>query len=62
MKLQEIREIAKERGIKGGKMKKQELIRAIQQDEGNEPCFATGRIETCEQHGCLWRNDCSDSA
>ncbi len=59
MKVQEIREIAERMGIKAGKMKKADLIRAIQQAEGNENCFETGRVDTCGQDHCLWRGDCS---
>jgi hypothetical protein len=42
MKLDEIKEIAKKYNIKAGKMKKADLVRAIQQAEGNEVCFETG--------------------
>ena len=40
MKMQEIREIAKEKSVRAGKMSKMELIRAIQRAEGNNDCFA----------------------
>jgi hypothetical protein len=59
MKVQEIKEIAGRMGIKAGKMKKAELIRAIQQAERNEACFETGRADTCGQDRCLWREDCT---
>lgn len=58
MKLDDIREIAKQHGIKPGKMKKADLVRAIQQAEGNEACFDTGMSERCGQEQCLWREDC----
>jgi hypothetical protein len=58
MKLVEIREIAKQFGITAGKMKKAELVRAIQQAERNDPCFETGRADSCRQESCLWREDC----
>jgi hypothetical protein len=38
-------------------MKKVALIRAIQQAEGNDPCFATNR-QVCDQYACAWRGDC----
>lgn len=57
MKVVEIREIAKQKGIKTGKMKKVELVRAIQAAEGNAACFQTG-INPCDQVGCCWRSDC----
>jgi len=58
MKLDEIKEIARQHNIKPGKMKKNELIRAIQQAEGNEQCFDTGKADQCGQESCLWREDC----
>lgn len=57
MKEKDIREIARKIGVKTGKMKKPELIRAIQRAEGNIPCYATGAHE-CDQINCLWREDC----
>ena len=59
MKLEEIKEIAKQHDIKAGKMKKAELVRAIQLAEQNDPCFETGQAATCGQGGCLWRSDCN---
>jgi len=58
MKIGEIKEIAKQRGIVSGRMKKAELVRAIQQTEKNDPCFETGISVTCGQESCLWREDC----
>lgn len=58
MKLDEIKEIAKLHNIKAGKMKKVDLVRAIQQAENNDTCFETGQAENCGQDACLWREDC----
>lgn len=58
MKVAEIKEIARQHGIKTGQMKKADLIRAIQQAEGNEACFISGKVDVCEQIHCLWREDC----
>ncbi len=58
MNMNEIRYIAKERAISAGKMRKAELIRAIQSEEHNDPCFATEHFRECDQMDCLWRNDC----
>lgn len=58
MKLDEIKEIAKQHNIKVGKMKKADLVRAIQQAENNDICFETGQAGTCGQDTCLWREDC----
>lgn len=59
MRLEEIKEIAKQHGIKVGKLKKAELIRSIQQAEGNEACFDAGKVAVCGQDSCLWRSDCN---
>jgi hypothetical protein len=59
MKLEEIKEIAKQHGIKVGKLKKAELVRCIQSAEGNGACFETGQASECGQAECLWRADCS---
>ena len=58
MLMKKIKEIAIDSGVKPGKMKKGELIRAIQRAEGNADCFATARVNDCNQINCLWREDC----
>jgi len=58
MKMQDIAKIALNNGVKSGKMNKSQLIRAIQKAEGNNACFATDHVQTCEQMNCLWREDC----
>jgi hypothetical protein len=56
MKIQEIRQIAREWNVNAriGRSK-QEIIREIQIREGFSPCFRTK--EACE-NDCLWKNDC----
>jgi hypothetical protein len=39
-------------------MSKENIIRAIQQSEGNDGCFATSMVSRCEQEACFWRGDC----
>ena len=58
MNMTEIKSIAKDRGIKCGKMNKTELVRAMQQQEGNAECFNTGVANRCGQDNCLWISDC----
>lgn len=58
MKAEEIKKIARQRGVEPGKMKKGEIIRAIQQAEGNPACFGTGKAAECGQTNCLWRDNC----
>lgn len=57
MKMADIKEKAKMLGIKPGKMKKEDLIRAIQEEEGNFPCFGSA-MRHCSQEDCCWRDDC----
>jgi ABC-type transporter Mla MlaB component len=59
MKNDEIKEIAKRHNIKVGKAKKSDLVRAIQQAEGNLPCFDSNSSDQCGQDACLWRGDCA---
>lgn len=58
MKIQEIKKMATAIGIKAGKMKKNELIWAIQSKEGNSPCFQQDSSDSCLQMDCCWRDDC----
>ena len=58
MKMQEIKKLATTMGIKGSKMKKNELIRTIQSKEGNSPCFQQESSGSCLQMDCCWRDDC----
>jgi len=57
MNLKGIREMARNLGVKNfSRLRKEDLIRAIQEKEGNSPCFK--RIEDCRVYDCLWREDC----
>jgi len=58
MLVKEIKEIAMQRRVDVRKMKKAEMVRAMQEHEGNTPCFQTGAKETCGQLECMWREDC----
>ena len=62
MKLEEVRSIAKSRGVHPGKHSKTKLIKTLQAAEGNFDCFASAIGGECDQAGCLWREDCFDSA
>jgi hypothetical protein len=57
MTVKEIRVIAKKLSINPGKMKKADLIKTIQLEEGNTPCFQTAG-NSCDQSGCCWMDDC----
>jgi len=58
MKMTELRKKAKDLGVKSGKMKKLDLVHAIQRAEGNTECY--GRSNgNCDQAGCCcFRDDC----
>ncbi len=62
MHMQSIRAIAQERGVKPGRLSKVDLIRTLQQHEGNAACFATDVDASCPQAECLWREDCTTAA
>lgn len=62
MQMQEIRSIAKTYGIKTSKATKVDLVRLIQDAEGNFSCFATATSGECDQTGCVWRKDCFEAA
>jgi predicted metal-binding transcription factor (methanogenesis marker protein 9) len=57
MTMADIKEKARNFGIDPGNMKKTELIRAIQQAEGNSQCYGTTN-GTCQWTECCWRKDC----
>lgn len=58
MKMQDIRKIAKENGLKTGKLNKTLLVKQIQITEGNFDCFASASNEHCDQPACIWTDDC----
>jgi hypothetical protein len=53
MKINEIKQKAKALGINCSKMKKAEIIHAIQRTEGNTPCFGK-----CQYTNCCFIDDC----
>jgi len=57
MKNSEVKQKAKSLGIDYSKMKKTELIRTIQEREGNRPCFGTSN-GTCPYTDCCFMEDC----
>lgn len=58
MELKELKEKARQLGVKPKTgMKKEFLIRAIQTAESNFPCFGTAK-DYCDQMTCSWRDDC----
>ena len=58
MNMQDIQGLAIAYGIKGSRMNKVELIRAIQVAEGNFNCFGSAENGECDQTECCWREDC----
>jgi hypothetical protein len=57
MDMCQLREKAKNLGVKTGKMKKTELIHAIQNAEGFTACFGKSN-GYCSQEACCFRYDC----
>ena len=62
MNLQELRKLARDRGINPGKSSKLNLIRAIQRQEGNFDCYASDIEGHCDQMNCIWNSDCAKVA
>ena len=62
MNVQGIKTIAKDMGIKTGKLNKTSLVQSIQLVEGNFDCFATAYDSVCDQLECTWREDCFTQA
>lgn len=62
MLMQEIRDRAKDFGIKTGRKSKVDIIRTIQLSEGNFSCFASAIDGDCDQLNCVWRKDCFTTA
>ncbi|MCK4643467.1 Rho termination factor N-terminal domain-containing protein [bacterium] len=59
MNISEIKKIASKHGVKIVRgMKKGDIIRAIQLEEGNFPCYGQAVEGECSQINCLWRKDC----
>ena len=58
MNFNEMRKKAKGMGINTLRMKKEDIIHAIQHAEHNIECFATNRVDECGEMKCLWRVDC----
>lgn len=52
-----IKQKAKTLGLKIAKKSNAEVIKSIQQAEGNFPCFQSAH-GSCSQQECLWRIDC----
>ena len=58
MKMNEIRVLAKAKGINSVGKTKEALIRGIQSAERNRDCFNRGESAMCGQSTCAWRTDC----
>lgn len=58
MHINEIRRVAKEKGVNTFGMNKVDIIRSVQRSEHTFDCFGTERVEHCDELGCLWRVDC----
>lgn len=62
MKLDDIRKLARERGLKPARLTKRELIKLIQRSEGNFDCYASADQGHCDQLDCLWIDPCLKEA
>jgi hypothetical protein len=62
MKVAEVRELARQHGLKTTRKTKTNMIKQIQLAEGNFDCFSTATNGYCNQDSCLWRPDCFKAA
>jgi hypothetical protein len=53
----DIEEMARQCGINTENMDKVEMVRAIQQTQGNEPCYGTSDGQ-CDHSDCCFMADC----
>ena len=59
MRIDEVRERAKDLGLATtARMRKAEVIRAIQRAEGHQDCFGSAWRYDCPWFDCCWRGDC----
>ena len=59
MLLSQLQDQARSLGLSpAARMRKADLIRAVQTAEGNSPCFGAEWRYSCVQQDCAWRQDC----
>jgi len=58
MKFNDVRKMAKGMDVNTYRMKKADIIHAIQHKENNIECYGTDRAEFCNEDSCIWRDDC----
>ena len=58
MRLEDLKEKAERLGVKPGRMKKSDLIHAIQRAEGYEACYGTSN-NGCPHLDCAFLSDCA---
>ncbi len=57
MTINQVREKARLLGVQNySRLRKADLIRAIQAKEGNTPCYQA--ISGCQEQDCLWKPGC----
>jgi len=61
MKMQEVRAMAKSKGVKSFGKTKTQLIRDIQLKEGNFDCYGTA-VDYCDQTECCFRSSCLEDS
>ena len=62
MNIKEIHLMAQRYQIKTDGLSKNEIICAIQMQNGQGKCFATNYGNDCRYIGCYWREECFDAA
>jgi hypothetical protein len=62
MNITKIRDVARKLGIQPESLFKTELIRTIQNKEGNYPCYGTAYDGVCDRQECCWREECFEAS
>lgn len=58
MTQKELLKLAKQFDISDSGLSNIDLIRKVQQSEGNFDCYAKASEAVCDQSECLWRDGC----
>ncbi len=58
MTLKEIKKMAGKMSVKIKGISQDDIILAIQEAEGNIPCYKTEKKYDCQETNCLWEEDC----
>ena len=62
MNIKQVRELAKDKGVKTGRLSKVKMVQLIQQVEGDFNSFASAINGYFDQTSCIWQTEFFESA